>query len=59
MGAQGQGHPLRAELVNLGYRQWVQHDHQAMQAVPLGVLVHPVQGGDGHVEQETGDILKL
>ena len=31
----------------------------AVQIVPNGMLVYPLQGGAGHTEQEAGDLLKL
>ena len=39
--------------------QWLQHQYQAVQVVPNGMLVHPLQGGAGHAEQEAGDLLQL
>ena len=59
MGAEGQGDPPRVDLVNLGHCQRVQHDHKAVQAVPSRVLVHLVQGGAGHPQQEAGDLLNM
>jgi len=44
---------------HLGHCQWVQHHHQAVQIVPNGMLVYPIQRGAGHAEQEAGDLLKL
>ena len=36
--------------------QWLQHQYQAVQVVPNGMLVHPLQGGAGHAE---GVLLQL
>ena len=55
----GQRHRPRGHLVHPGHRQRVQHHHQAVQIVPNGMLVYPLQGGAGHAEQEAGDLLKL
>ena len=59
LGTEGQGHRPRGHLVHPDHRQWVQHHHQAVQIVPNGMLVYPLQGGAGHAEQEAGDLLKL
>ena len=59
MGAQGQGDPPRGHMVHPGNGQWIQHHHQTVQALPHRMLVHPLQRGAGHPQQEAGDLLQL